>query len=116
MEEAVQSLLRYGYWDSLPASINRRRNVITEVSKDLTACEEFMQLATRAHGMSAAIQITGVTNISSEILSSDKPMAAVKSLVIILICEMVRIEYIAGTFESTCDSEQECMLFLSAEL
>ena len=49
MEEAVQSLLRYGYWDSLPAK---------------KACEEFMQLATIAHVMSAAIQIAGVTNMS----------------------------------------------------
>ena len=36
-----------------------RRNVITDVSKDRTACEEFMQLATIAHVMSAAIQIAG---------------------------------------------------------
>ena len=84
-----------------------RWNVITDVSKDLTVYEEFMQLATIAHVMSAAIQITGVTNmseLSSKILSSDKPMAAVKSLVKTLICEMVRIEYIAGTSESTCPS------------
>ena len=33
-----------------------RRNVITDISKDRTACEEFMQLATIAHVMSAAIQ------------------------------------------------------------
>ena len=84
-----------------------RRNVNTDVSKDLTACEEFMQLATIAHVMSAAIQITGVT---SKIMSTDKPMAAVKSLVKTLTSEMVRIEYIAGTSESTCpsiDSVQE---------
>ena len=84
-----------------------RWNVITDVSKDLTVYEEFMQLATIAHVMSAAIQITGVTNmseLSSKILSSDKPLAAVKSLIKILICEMVSIEYIAGTSESTCPS------------
>ena len=53
------------------------------ISKDLTAFEEFMQLATIAHVMSAAIQIAGVTKmseLSSKILSTDKPMAAVKSL------------------------------------
>ena len=94
-----------------------RQNVITDVSKDLTACEEFMQLATIAHVMSAAIQIAGVTNmseLSSKIMSTDKPMAAVKSLVktLILISEMVRIEYIAGTSESTISrghrGEQRC--------
>ena len=90
-----------------------RRNVITDVSKDLTACKEFMQLATIAHVKSAAIHIAGVTNmseLSSKIMSTDKPMAAVKSLVKILISEMVRIEYIAGTSESSCpsiDSVQE---------
>ena len=80
-----------------------RRNVITDVSKDLTACKGFMQLATIAHVMSAAIHIAGVTKmseLSSKIMSTDKPMAAVKSLVKTLISEMVRIEYIAGTSES----------------
>ena len=94
-------------------NVINRWNVITDVSKDLTACEEFMQLATIAHVVSAAIHIAGVTNmseLSSKIMSTDKPMAAVKSLVKTLISEMVRIEYIAGTFESTCpsiDSVQE---------
>ena len=94
-------------------NIINRRNVITDISKDLTACEEFMQLATIAHVMSAAIHIAGVTNISElspKIMSTDKPIAAVKSLVKTLISEMVRIEYIAGTSESTCpsiDSVQE---------
>ena len=94
-------------------NVINRRNVITDVSKDLTACEEFMQLATIAHVVSAAIHIAGVTNMSelpSKIMSTDKPMAAVKSLVKTLISEMVRIEYIAGTSESTCpsiDSVQE---------
>lgn len=45
-----------------------------------------------------------MAELSSKILSSDKPMAAVKSLIKTLISEMVRIEYIAGTFESTCPS------------
>ena len=88
-------------------NVINRRNVITDVSKDLTACKEFMQLATIAHVMSAAIHIAGVTNmseLSSKIMSTDKPMAAVKSLVKTLISEMVRIEYIAGTSESTCPS------------
>ncbi|KAL5505997.1 hypothetical protein EMCRGX_G007554 [Ephydatia muelleri] len=94
-------------------NVINRRNIITDVSKDLTACEEFMQLATIAHVVSAAIHIAGVTNmseLSSKIMSTDKPMAAVKSLVKTLISEMVRIEYIAGTSESTCpsiDSVQE---------
>ena len=94
-------------------NVINRRNVITDVSKDLTACEEFMQLATIAHVVSAAIHIAGVTNmseLSSKIMSTDKPMAAVKSLVKTLISEMVRIEYIAGTSESACpsiDSVQE---------
>ncbi|KAL5510576.1 hypothetical protein EMCRGX_G006142 [Ephydatia muelleri] len=94
-------------------NVINRRNVITDVSKDLTACEEFMQLATIAHVVSAAIHIAGVTNmseLSSKIMSTDKPMAAVKSLVKTLISEMVRIKYIAGTSESTCpsiDSVQE---------
>ncbi|KAL5505216.1 hypothetical protein EMCRGX_G006617 [Ephydatia muelleri] len=88
-------------------NVINRRNVITDISKDLTACEEFMQLATIAHVMSAAIHIAGVTNISElfpKIMSTDKPIAAVKSLVKTLISEMVRIEYIAGTSESTCPS------------
>eukprot|EP00731_Ephydatia_muelleri_P004394 Em0002g570a len=75
-------------------SVINRRNVITDVSKDLTACEEFMQLATIAHVLSAAIHIAGVTNmseLSSKIMSTDKPMAAVKSLVKTLISEMAII-------------------------
>eukprot|EP00731_Ephydatia_muelleri_P020858 Em0013g585a len=72
-------------------NVINRWNVITDVSKDLTACEEFMQLATIAHVVSAAIHIAGVTNmseLSSKIMSTDKPMAAVKSLVKTLISEM----------------------------
>ena len=115
----MKRLHRYGYWDSLPArKPHQQMECKNRVSKDLTACEEFMQLATIAHVTSAAIQIAGVTNMSSKILSSDKPMAAVNSLVKTLICEMVRIEYIAGTSESTCpsiDSVQE-YAFFSAEL
>ena len=45
----------------------------------MNGTEEFMQLATIAHVMSAAIQIAGVTNmseLSSKILSSDKPYMA----------------------------------------
>eukprot|EP00731_Ephydatia_muelleri_P002391 Em0001g2391a len=75
-------------------NVINRRNVITDVSKDLTACEEFMQLATIAHVVSAAIHIAGVTNmseLSSKIMSTDKPMAAVKSLVKTLISEMAII-------------------------
>eukprot|EP00731_Ephydatia_muelleri_P006704 Em0003g952a len=56
-------------------NVINRRNVITDVSKDLIACEEFMQLATIAHVVSAAIHIAGVTNmseLSSKIMSTDK--------------------------------------------
>eukprot|EP00731_Ephydatia_muelleri_P005645 Em0002g1821a len=78
-------------------NVINRRNVITDISKDLTACEEFMQLATIAHVMSAAIHIAGVTNISElfpKIMSTDKPIAAVKSLVKTLISEMMQYYYI----------------------
>ena len=64
MEEAVQFLLRYGYWEL--RNVINRRNVITDVSKDLTACEEFMQLATIAHVMSAAIHIANMSELSSK--------------------------------------------------
>ena len=60
-----------------------------------------------------------MTELSSKILSSDKSMAAVNSLVKTLICEMVRIEHFAGTSESTCpsiDSVQEYAIFLSRAL
>ena len=60
-----------------------------------------------------------MTELSSKTLSSDKPIAAVKSLIKTLICEIVRIEYIAGTSESTCpsiDIVQEYAIFLSRAL
>ena len=60
-----------------------------------------------------------MTELSSKTLSSDKPIAAVKSLVKTLICEIVRIEYIAGISESTCpsiDIVQEYAFFLSRAL
>ena len=82
-------------------------------ARTLLLVKRFMQLATIAHVMSAAIHTAGVTNMSelvSKIMSTDKPMAEVKSLVKTLISEMVRIEYIAGTSESTypsIDSVQE---------
>ena len=41
-----------------------RRNVVTDVTKDLTACEEFMELVTTGHVLAAAIHITGTTDMS----------------------------------------------------
>ena len=74
------------------------------MSKDLTACEEFMQLISITHVMSAAIHIartTSITDLSSKILSSDKPMVAMTSLVNTLCSQMVNIEF---TAETSCPS------------
>ena len=80
---------------------------MSDVSKDLTACEEFMEFITTAHVMTAAMQIAGVTNIadlSSWILSNDKPMAAVTSIVQTLCHQHVTVEFTMETSKSTCGS------------
>ncbi|KAL5517099.1 hypothetical protein EMCRGX_G002570 [Ephydatia muelleri] len=40
-----------------------RRNVISDVTKDLTACEEFMELVTTAHVLTAAMHVAGASNL-----------------------------------------------------
>ena len=64
-----------------------------------------MQLISIAHVMSAAIHIartTSTTDLSSKILSSDKPMVAMTSLVNTLCSQMVNIEFSAETSNLSC--------------
>ena len=73
-----------------------RRNVISDVSKDLTACEEFMELVTTAHVLTAAMHVAGASNLtdlSSKILSKENPMAAATSVVQTLCRQMVTIPF-----------------------
>ncbi|KAL5515765.1 hypothetical protein EMCRGX_G000981 [Ephydatia muelleri] len=82
-----------------------RRNVISDVTKDLTACEEFMELVTTAHVLTAAMHVAGASNLtdlSSKILSKENPTAAATSLVQTLCRQMVTIEFIMD--KSTCGS------------
>ena len=41
-----------------------RRNVVSDVTKDLTASEEFMELITVPHVLAAAIHLAGATHIA----------------------------------------------------
>eukprot|EP00731_Ephydatia_muelleri_P020729 Em0013g456a len=82
-----------------------RRNVISDVTKDLTACEEFMELVTTAHVLTAAMHVAGASNLtdlSSKILSKENPTATATSLVQTLCRQMVTIEFIMD--KSTCGS------------
>ncbi|KAL5510365.1 hypothetical protein EMCRGX_G005898 [Ephydatia muelleri] len=45
-------------------NVINRRIVVTNVKKDLNSCEEFMELVTTAHVLSAAIEITKVDDLS----------------------------------------------------
>lgn len=60
-----------------------RRNVVSDVTKYIAACEEFTELIAVAHVLSAAIHITGVPDLaelSTRILSSDNQFAAFTSI------------------------------------
>ena len=57
--------------------------MVSDVSKDLTACEEYLELVVVGHVLAAAVQNVGVANtrqLSDKILSSD-PIAAVRNIV-----------------------------------
>lgn len=80
------------------------------MTKDIAACEEFMELITVAHVLSAAIHITGVPDLaelSTRILSSGNQFAAVTSIVKILCSEMATISFAAKGSHSSADYVQE---------
>ena len=83
MGKALQVSLSNGGRDTISATEHHnQRNVVSDVTKNLTACEEFMELVTVAHVISAAIHSEGVRDIkelSTKILSCDDQLAAVTS-------------------------------------
>eukprot|EP00731_Ephydatia_muelleri_P025731 Em0017g814a len=69
-----------------------------DVSKDTAACEEFMELITVAHILSAAVHITGVPDLeglSKKILSSENHFAAVSSIAKTLCSDVVTLSFAA---------------------
>ena len=56
-----------------------RRNVVSNVTKDIAACEDFMALitVTHVHVLSAAIHIPDLAEVSIRILSNGNQFAAV---------------------------------------
>ena len=75
-----------------------RRNVVSDVSNDTAACEEFMELITVAHILSAAVHITGVPDLeglSKKILSSENHFAAVSSIAKTLCSDVVTLSFAA---------------------
>lgn len=69
---------------------------MSDVTKNLTACEEFMELVTVAHVISAAIHSEGVRDIkelSTKILSCDDQLAAVTSIVKTLCSQKVCVAF-----------------------
>ena len=57
-------------------NVINRRNFVKDVKKDLNSCEEFMELITIAHILSAAMSVAEVEDIqglSMVILSSEDP-------------------------------------------
>ena len=77
-------------------NVINRRNVVSDVSKDLTACEEFLELVVVGHVLAAAVQNVGVANtrqLSDKILSSADPIAAVRSIVETLCSQAVCVSF-----------------------
>ena len=73
-----------------------RRNVVSDVIKHLTACEEIMEVVTVAHVISAAINTAGVADIkesSVKILSSDDHLSAVTSIFKTVCGQLVSIAF-----------------------
>ena len=80
------------------------------MTKDIAACEEFMELITVAHVLSAAIHITGVPDLaelSTRILSSGNQFAAATSIVKTLCSEIATISFAAKCSHSSADYVQE---------
>ena len=60
-----------------------RRNVITDVSKDMNACEDFLHLTTSAHIFTAAMQLLGaksVPELHAKIIASPNQSALLSTL------------------------------------
>ncbi|KAL5479300.1 hypothetical protein EMCRGX_G022803 [Ephydatia muelleri] len=87
-----------------------RRNVVSDVSKDTAACEEFMELITVAHILSAAVHITGVPDLeglSKKILSSENHFAAVSSIAKTLCSDVVTLSFAAKPSTGSADCVME---------
>ena len=64
-------------------NVINRRNVVKDVKKDLNSCEEFMELVTTAHILSAAITLAEVKDLqglSRVIMSSEDHLTAITSM------------------------------------
>eukprot|EP00731_Ephydatia_muelleri_P025442 Em0017g525a len=108
VEEAVQ----HQFWSALFQLRNliNRRNVVSDVSKDTAACEEFMELITVAHILSAAVHITGVPDLeglSKKILSSENHFAAVSSIAKTLCSDVVTLSFAAKPSTGSADCVME---------
>eukprot|EP00731_Ephydatia_muelleri_P006750 Em0003g998a len=87
-----------------------RRNVVSDVSKDTAACEEFIELITVAHILSAAVHITGVPDLeglSKKILSSENHFAAVSSIAKTLCSDVVTLSFAAKPSTGSADCVME---------
>ena len=68
-----------------------RRNVKTDVSKDMNSCEKFMEIIVSSHIIAAALQVIGVGDAASAFnsdssLSLDSVLEAIVSQYINLSC------------------------------
>ena len=83
---------------------------MSDVSKDTAACEEFMELITVAHILSAAVHITGVPDLeglSKKILSSENHFAAVSSIAKTLCSDVVTLSFAAKPSTGSADCVME---------
>ena len=108
----------FGTLYQLRTLINRR-NVVSDVTKDMTACEEFMELITNAYVISAATHIGEVCNVkelASKIMSSDNQVAAVTSIAKTLCSKMVNLHTTAADTMEPTDSSLDRVLEYSKEV
>lgn len=108
------SVMDFGTLFQLRNVINRR-NVVMDVSKDVAACEEFMELITTAHVLSAAIDISGVSSLeglSSTILSTADQRTAMTTIARTLCSQFVNLVF---TAELPKDKEVDAMLEYAKE-
>jgi L1 cell adhesion molecule like protein len=75
-----------------------RRSVVSDVSKDMNSCEDFLELVTKAHIVAAAISLVGaedVANLSENILSGNSS-STLHSVAKSICAKLVTITFQAG--------------------
>ena len=113
------SVMDSGSLFQLRTLINRR-NVVSDVSKDLTACEEFMELVTVGHVLAAAIHIAGAADIaglSTNILSpGNSPMMNIISITKTLCHQMVTLVFTKDASKARSSSNDHVMEYAKETL